>query len=325
MKILAYGEVMMRLEVPDYKKIIQSHTFDFSFVGTGLNVLTALEKFNHESYLLTTLPKNSLGDAVMADLRKYNISTQHVAQKGHHLGSYILEKGQNYVPSKVTYLNRSESSFNIDLLDEEQISQALEGMDYLHVCGIALATSEKSNQNVKTIVRMANEAGIKVILDFNYRSSLNKGYDLRKDYKYVLSKANIVFGSKRDIVELLRHKDKDNFQELLSEFTKKYDINIFAGTMKNEESYSGYLFKDKKLYRSRNYTINNPLENIGTGDAFAGALVHGLSSSPEDPQKIIEESTAYGALAHYTIGDKAVADPTNIEAVVKDKNPRVIR
>ncbi len=34
----AFGEVMMRLQVPGYELLSQAHTLSYSFSGTGVNV-----------------------------------------------------------------------------------------------------------------------------------------------------------------------------------------------------------------------------------------------------------------------------------------------
>ncbi len=41
-KIAAFGEVMMRLQVPGYELLSQANTLNYSFSGTGVNVAAAL-------------------------------------------------------------------------------------------------------------------------------------------------------------------------------------------------------------------------------------------------------------------------------------------
>lgn len=38
MKILAFGEIMMRLNPSSFKTLTQIDSLDFSFTGTGLNI-----------------------------------------------------------------------------------------------------------------------------------------------------------------------------------------------------------------------------------------------------------------------------------------------
>ena len=65
-KIAAFGEVMMRLQVPGYELLSQANTLNYSFSGTGVNVASALSHLGHEGFLISTLPENSVGDAAVS-------------------------------------------------------------------------------------------------------------------------------------------------------------------------------------------------------------------------------------------------------------------
>lgn len=65
-KIAAFGEVMMRLQVPGYELLSQANTLNYSFSGTGVNVAAALSHLGHEGLLISTLPENSVGDATVS-------------------------------------------------------------------------------------------------------------------------------------------------------------------------------------------------------------------------------------------------------------------
>ena len=59
-KIAAFGEVMMRLQVPGYELLSQANTLKYSFSGTGVNVAAALSHLGHEGLLISTLRKTRL-------------------------------------------------------------------------------------------------------------------------------------------------------------------------------------------------------------------------------------------------------------------------
>ena len=79
-KIAAFGEVVMRLEVPQYNMLSQTNTLAYSFSGTGVNVLGALAKLGHEVYLVSSLPNNPLGNAA-AELYESWVYPQHILLK----------------------------------------------------------------------------------------------------------------------------------------------------------------------------------------------------------------------------------------------------
>lgn len=71
MKILAIGEVMMRLTPPEYRMLEQTDQVALDYTGSGLNLLASMSKFGAETALLTAVPENSVGEAARSAIRKY--------------------------------------------------------------------------------------------------------------------------------------------------------------------------------------------------------------------------------------------------------------
>lgn len=84
-KIAAFGEVMMRLQVPGYELLSQANTLKYSFSGTGVNVAAALSHLGHEGLLISTLPENSVGDAALSYIQKLGVQTSLVSRGGNML------------------------------------------------------------------------------------------------------------------------------------------------------------------------------------------------------------------------------------------------
>src|SRR5690625_6323049 len=75
-KVLAFGEVMMRMATPSHLPLPQTNTLHVAYTGTGLNVLSALSHFGLRTSLVTKLPDNPLGDAAIANIRADRKSTR---------------------------------------------------------------------------------------------------------------------------------------------------------------------------------------------------------------------------------------------------------
>lgn len=323
MKILAFGEVMMRLNPIGFKKIVQTEQMDFSFTGTGLNILAGLAQNGYETIMLTTLPENNLGKAAAATIRKLGISDKEITYAGHHMGVYILELGYGDRPSEVTYLNRSHSAFNEFLLTEASIEKALEKIDVVHICGIALSTSMISRQNALKLVKKASQKGIKVCFDFNFRSTLNTNTDMEQlvvSYQEILQHAEIVFGSLRDLTDLL-HITGESEEEIVEKFMTTYPIQMFAGTYRhqtgNEKYLQGFLYdlNQKILSEKLHYSV---LDRIGTGDGYVAGVLTGIFE--EWPlKKIVAFATHQGVLAHTTVGDSPVLSKEFVLQFMKNK------
>ena len=100
-KVVTFGEIMLRLSPPNYKRIIQTDIFDVTYGGGESNVAVSLANFGINSYYVTKIPKNPIGQSVISHLRRYGVQTKYIVEDGDRLGIYFLEMGFSQRPSKV--------------------------------------------------------------------------------------------------------------------------------------------------------------------------------------------------------------------------------
>ena len=193
-KIAAFGEVMMRLQVPGYELLSQANTLHYSFSGTGVNVAAALSHLGHEGLLISTLPENSVGDAALSYIQKLGVQTSLVSRGGKYVGMYFLENGFGARASRVTYSNRLESSFNTACEEMYQFEEIAKEIDIVHFA-ITLAMNDTVRHHMKSLAKAVKENGGTVVFDCNYRPSLwgKDGYEQAKPhYEEMLGLADIV-------------------------------------------------------------------------------------------------------------------------------------
>ena len=303
MKILAFGEVMMRLTPPLYAMLEQSTQLDVAFVGTGVNLLGGLARFGHEVALVSKVPDNAIGKAAKARLRQLGINDQWVEFAGDHMGSFLVELGYGNRPSVVTYQNRLASSFCVSGKEAYDLEAMLAGVTVVHICGITLSLTPAVREMALTLAKQAKSQGVTVCFDFNYRPSLNVNNDpgvLRQTYETILELADVVFGNMRDIIELLGVK----VQELAGAgkwLHEHYGVSYFAGTQRKPKELKGFVVKGGVLYESSPVTVEI-LDRIGSGDAFALGVLHGYLKGWE-MKKLLDFAVANAQLAHTTLGD----------------------
>lgn len=332
LKILAFGEINMRLTPPEHKLLEQTTQVDLSFTGTGVNVLSGLHQFGLDTSMFTILPDNRVGDAAKKFIRKLGIDDNLILSNGNHIGSFIAEMGYGPRPTNVTYLNRSHSAFCTTKLREEQIVKALEGIDLIHVCGISLATSEISRENTLYIVEIARSLEIKICFDFNYRPSLNNNtYDneLIKSYKRVLTSASIVFGSERDLTDLLGISLAENKYTRIQSFLKDYSIDCFAGTIKKNSSkdrakkMKGFIITNTEFHEA-DWKLVQSFDRIGAGDAYTAGVLTGILND-WDTKATVNFATVASLLSYTTSGDSPLLSKKLVEHVMNHPNDDIIR
>lgn len=329
-KIKAFGEVMMRLEVPNYLKLEQSQTLNVSYSGTGVNVLSALSKYGHSTSLITKLPSNSLGDAAIASIRSSGVSTEDIVRGGEYLGMYFLENGFSVRPSKVTYSNREASSFCTASLTDFDLDSILQDTKMIHFCGIALAISDRTRTNAIKIVKMAKKLGITIIFDCNYRPKLweKQNVKAKQIYEEIFHLSDICFMSEKDAIRLLGMETNEleqqkQIEDVIPMVAKKFHIPTIAGTIrKNDhdenEVIKGFIYHKNEFIYSRDYTFKI-VDRIGAGDGFTSGIMHGVLEKLS-LKDTIEFATASGVLAHTTYGDVPICSLEEVWNLVHKKS-----
>lgn len=325
-EILAFGEVMMRLEVPNFKKLEQSRTLDYLFSGTSVNVLSALGKYGHHTRLITKLPSNSLGDAAASYLQSLGINTSSIIRGGEFLGMYFLEQGFGLRPSKVTYSNRRESAFCQSTIDEYPYDQLFQDVSLVHFCGISLAVTENVRHTVIELATEAKRRGITVSFDCNYRPKLWESYEIAKPlYEKMLALVDICFMTEKDAKYILGMNSrettrKDQLETLLPKVMETYKIHTIAGTIRDiisigKHELTGYIIKNGTIHYSKTHRFQ-VLDRVGCGDAFASGILHGFIENMEEKQTV-ELAAAASALAHTTYGDSPISTIEEIQQALE--------
>ncbi|MEK3784016.1 MULTISPECIES: PfkB family carbohydrate kinase [Paenibacillus] len=334
--IAAFGEVMMRLQVPGYASLAQESSLNYSFSGTGVNIASALGRLGHAGYLVSTLPDNPLGDAAIAYLRKLGIDTSFISRGGKYVGMYFLENGFGVRPGRVTYTDRLGSSFNTADPAMYDFSAIARSIDVIHFCGITLSMNENVRGQMKTLAREVKANGGTVVFDCNYRPSLwgADGYAFAKPhYEEMLSLADIVFMNEKDALYILGMETKredraEQLGELIPKVAETYGISALSGTHRhingdNTHSLKGYLYKDGAFHFSRTLTFS-VYDRIGAGDAYASGVIHGLLQG-YDPVQTVEFAAAAAMLAHTVPGDTPTAGELDILRAMGDHRSDVER
>lgn len=334
MKIGAFGEVMLRLTPPEYLLLEQSNQLRMEFTGTGVNLLSNLSHFGQETALLTMVPDNRLGEAALANLRRLGIATDFIGQAGDHLGSFFAEIGYGTRPTQVTYQNRRNSAFSLADTEDYLLADFVAQMDLIHICGISLSLTEQTVATALTLAEMAHGARKKVCFDFNFRPSLNdepgQKAEMKQRYEAILPYCDLVFGSVRDLVELLHFgeapADEAAETALIQDFMKQYGLQWFAGTKRerqDEPGIIGRLYTPEQEIKSVWHKLS-VLDRIGAGDAYAAGILLGYGAG-WDLQRTCEFATGNAVLAHTIQGDVPLTSRKMVEHYLQHPEVDLLR
>ena len=318
MKVLTFGEIMLRLKTPGHERLMQSPALEATFGGGEANVAVSLANYGMDAAFLTVLPENTLGDACMGELRRFNVDTRRILRGPGRMGIYFLEAGANQLPSKVIY-DRADSSIALAGPGTIDWNVAFEGIDWFHITGITPAISQSLMELSLESVKEAKARGIKVSCDLNYRKNLWKYGKKAQEVMTELTKyADVLIANEEDVQKSLGitidvdvesgNIDSDKYHQLSDKVLEIYpNVEMIAITLRESKSadangWSACINNRETFYVSRHYEINDIIDRVGGGDSFGGGLIYGLHAY-ETLEEALEFAVAASCLKHSILGD----------------------
>jgi len=339
--IATFGEIMLRLSPPGKELLFQSPRLEAVFGGGEANVAVSLAILGHRSRWISVVPANPVGEAALRELRRYGVDVGAVVRGGRRLGIYFAETGANERPSQVIY-DREGSGIAEAKPGDIDWPRALDGMDRLHVSGITPALSASAAALTLEAVKAARARKMAVSLDLNYRAKLWKyGRPAPEVMRELAAQADLLIGNEEDCqkalgiggpVDVTAGKlDLKAYEGLTAAVMSAFpNASRVAVTLRESLSadwnrWSGVLRTAKEFLAGPTYEIRSIVDRIGTGDAFAAGLIHGLASFKTDGEAL-DFAVAAAALKHSIPGDFNLSAEKDITALVRgDRSGRVRR
>ena len=103
MKVVTFGELMIRLQPFNYERFVQANNLEFSFGGGEANVAVSLANYGIDAAFVTKLPAHAIGQAAVNSLRRYGVDTSKITRGGDRVGIYFNEKGASQRGSVCIY------------------------------------------------------------------------------------------------------------------------------------------------------------------------------------------------------------------------------
>jgi 2-dehydro-3-deoxygluconokinase len=317
--VATFGEVMLRLTPPGFERFLQSPQFLATFGGAEANVAVSLAQFGVASRFITVLPdRNFLADALVGELRRYNVDASHIVRGSGRLGIYFVEPGANQRPSRVLY-DREGSAIAIAKPGSVEWKSALKDATWFHTTGITPAISASAAELVLEGLRASRAMGIQTSCDLNFRKNLWKwGKPASEVMPEIAKLVDVCIANEEDCQKALNlHVDidvesgtleREKYSELSERVLATYpNLKMLAITLRESTSashnrWSACLHTRDGFLLSRKYEITHIVDRVGSGDSFAAGLIYGLTCL-KSPQEALEFAAAASCLKHSVPGD----------------------
>lgn len=327
-RLLAFGEIMVRLSPPGRELLLQTPKLDVWVAGAEANVATQLARLGHEVAFASRVPDNDLGRAAVTTLRGHGIDTAGIQLGGERMGLYFVTSGAGLRATDVLY-DRAHSAFAEAPADSWDWDTLLAGVSRLHLSGITPALGPVPAKSALAAVEAATARGVAVSFDGNWRGKLWARWD--SDPRAILSSlvahADLMFGNHRDIALLLGRDDfsgegadrrRAASEAAFAAFPRLQTIASTARVVEHVDRHrlSARIDTRDGQAQTDDVILAGIVDRIGGGDAFAAGILHALESGQgiADAARI---GLALAALKHSLPGDASLFRQADLDAYLQ--------
>ncbi|XUU61923.1 sugar kinase [Erythrobacter sp. HA6-11] len=322
--VVCFGEILNRLSPPAPLLLEQTNTLEICTGGAEANVAVALANLGRSTRMVSVLPDNRMGDRARKSIAAHGVDVSTIASGPGRMGLYYFTPPSGHRSGEVIY-DRAHSAFAATTPDQFDFEAALSGASHLHISGITLALSEALAQATIDFAKAAKAAGASVSFDGNYRAALwaKARHEPREWIARALGLADLVFGNHKDAALVLdRAFDGDGPERRREASLALIDafpsITAVASTARhihdgNAHRITGRIDTPSNHAESAEWVMNDIVDRVGTGDAFAAGVLHGWLCASDDLQAAVDFGMAMTALKHATWGDFSLATQPDVE------------
>ena len=327
--IVCFGEILLRLSSAPGELLLQRPLLNAHIGGAEANVAVSLAQLGHGVAMASVLPDNPLGRACIGELRRHGVLTDPIGTGAGRMGLYFLTVGTGHRPSEVLY-DREASAFALaapDLIDWQPVLAAAQ---WFHVSGVTAALGSRAAESALRAVRMARAQGVSVSFDCNYRATLWERWhgDARAILRELAGEAELLFAEERDLGLILgrdfsevpaHERFRSAATEALAAFSRLQRIATTVRIQRSVDDHdlSAALLSRTGMHTTRTYSLTRIIDRIGSGDAFAAGVLHGLMTGLET-QAALDFGLAAACLKHSIAGDFNLVGVADVHALLRN-------
>jgi len=328
-KIVTFGEIMLRLAPPGYRRFVQADVFEATYGGAEANVAVSLANFGMNSLFVTKLPDHEIGQAAVNTLRRYGVDTSKIVRGGDRIGVYYLEKGASQRASKVIY-DRKGSAIAEAKKDEFDWDAVFDNAGWFHFTGITPALSDNAAAACLAACKKAAEKGIRISCDLNYRKTLWGRDKAREVMSGLMDYVDVCVLNEEDAADVFSISAKntdvesgklsrEGFTEVARILAGRFSFDVVGVTLRssqtaNDNNWSAMLYDGEECCFSDEYPLHI-VDRVGAGDSFSAALIYSLIKGYAT-QEAVEFAAAVSCLKHSVEGDFNLVGLDEINSLV---------
>lgn len=315
--MVSFGETMLRLSPPTGTRLEEARSLSSYVAGTESNALACMSRLGLRCAWLSALPSNPLGRRVAGELRGHGVDTSRVvwADGNARLGTFYAEEGAAPLGTQVHY-DRAGSA--CALVDPDSIDlSVLDEASILHLTGVTPALGGGARQVFTRLLSRAQENGVPVSFDVNYRAKLWEPAGAAAGVEEACGAASLLFCTREDAVELWGYTG--SAESVLRRLSERFGAHGGVQTLVLTLGSEGSAELRQGEYRASPAFPSEGAVRFGSGDAFAAGYVYAYLEGPlyrtacaELDITALQLGNAVAALKRCIPGDMAIITPDEL-------------
>ncbi len=324
--VVTFGETMLRLSPPDYRRLEHAYSFDLNAGGAEMSVACNVSRLGLRSAWVSRLTDNSLGHYIRNKAREQGVDTSHILwTKEDRVGVYFVEFGASPRPSRVVY-DRAHSAMSKVKPGDFDWESILKDVKWFYTTGITPALSKSAADATLEALRTSRQMGCRVACDLNYRARLWSEDEAHKCMVPLMEYVDVLISTEEDTAKVLKITG-ESYQEVAKKLAEQFNFEAVCITIRTDLSvlrnqWTAIVYADGKVYDDTTYEVEI-IDRVGAGDSFASGFLYGCIFG--DVDKGLRYGNAYAALLHSVPGDINWCTLQEVETLIKGGGTRISR
>lgn len=290
LELLTVGRVGVDLYPLQEGPLKDVQTFQKFLGGTATNVAVGAARLGHRTAVLTKVGPDGFGAYVRQALQAFGVDASYVGTAEGLLTPVVFCELDPPEDPPLTFY-RLPVAPDLTLAEADVPWDVVAGVPILWVTGTGVSVEPARTTQLEMLARRGRPAagtGRHTVLDLDWRAMFWPSPEqAREEYQQMLASVTVVVGNRDEVEVAVGTRVPDEAADRLLEhgvelaLVKQGGDGVLVATPEERTVVKPHLVK--------------VLCGLGAGDAFGGALVHGLLSGWE-PARIAEYANAAGAI-----------------------------
>lgn len=294
--VVTIGETMAAMTADGVGSLKYQNDFSKHIAGAESNVAIGVKRLGFNSGWISKLGEDPLGDYVEFFVRGEGVDVSQVTRDKEHRTGLLIKEMHTTKEPKVFYYrdNSAASHLSKNDINEDYIKNA----KHLHLTGITPALSESAQGAFFEALRVARKNNLRISFDPNLRFKLWESTEKMKEVMLdIIPRVNILLPGIEEGEVLLGVSDPE---EIIKGFYEMMDPGSLIVLKTGSEG--ALYYNGDQIEHAEPYCVDNIVDLIGAGDAFASGLITGLLRDMSI-KEAVELANLVGALCITIKGD----------------------